>query len=136
MVRYNQAGVVGNFGATCGNARSGYLFKLKGPENTISLLIDQGIYYPKPETSKQDGTVNGVTGATNYLGQNGGVPIVTGKELFQGGSWYALRDFYQAISEQKLPDSNVLTGARAVRLANPATYNHTVEKRHPAHTIS
>ncbi|WP_157561699.1 Gfo/Idh/MocA family protein [Hymenobacter ginkgonis] len=140
MVRYTQAGMVGNFGATCGNARDGYLFKLKGTKGTISLLIDQGIYYPEQETLKQYGTVDGVTGATKITwDKNGGIPIVTGKEPLKDGSWYALSDFYRAISEKQLPDSNVVTGARAactVHLANRAIYNHTVEKWQPAYDLS
>jgi hypothetical protein len=34
----------GNFGATCSNARDGYIFKLKGIKGTISLLRSEGIY--------------------------------------------------------------------------------------------
>jgi predicted dehydrogenase len=138
MVRYAKEGMVGNFGATCGNARDGYLFKLKGTKGTISLLIDQGIYYPEKETLKQYGTVDGVTGATKITwDKNGGIPITTGP--LKDGSWYALNDFYKAVQEKKLPDSNVLTGARvacAVYLANQAIYNHTIEKWRPEFNFS
>jgi predicted dehydrogenase len=132
MVRYAQEGMVGNFGATCGNARDGYLFKLKGTKGTISLLVDQGMYYPEQETLKQYGTVDGVTGATKITwNKDGGMAITTGAEPLKDGSWYSLRDFHQAIIERKMPDSNVVTGARAactVHMANQAIYNHTIEK--------
>jgi predicted dehydrogenase len=132
MARYAQEGIVGNFGATCGNARDGYLFKLKGTKGTISLLVDEGIYYPEKDTLKQYGTVDGVTGATKITwNKDGGIPITTGLEPLKDGSWYALNDFYRAVNEKKLPDSNVFTGARAactVHLANHAIYNHTIEK--------
>lgn len=138
MLRYARAGIVGNFGATCGNARDGYLFKLKGTRGTISLLIDEGIYYPEKETLKEYGTVDGVTGATKITwDKNGGIPITTGP--LKDGSWYALNDFYRAVSEKKLPDSNVVTGARtacAVHLANQAIYNHTIESWRPEFNFS
>lgn len=139
MARYAEAGMVGNFGATCGNARDGYLFKLKGTRGTISLLINEGIYYPEKQTLKEYGTVDGVTGATRISwNKDGGIPITTG-ELLKDGSWYALRDFYHSVRAQKLPDSNVMTGARtacAVHLANQAIYNHTIEKWRPEYNAS
>ena len=140
MARYPNEGMVGNFGATCGNARDGYLFKLKGTKGTISLLVNEGIYYPEKETLKQYGTVDGVTGATKITwNKDGGIPITTGQEPLKDGSWYALNDFYRAVQEKKLPDSNVFTGARAactVHLANQAIYNHSIEKWQPAYNLS
>lgn len=140
MARYPIEGMVGNFGATCGNARDGYLFKLKGTKGTISLLVNEGIYYPEKETLKQYGTVDGVTGATRITwNKDGGIPIMTGKEPLKDGSWYALNDFYRAVQEKKLPDSNVFTGARAactVHLANQAIYNHSIEKWQAAYNLS
>lgn len=139
MARYAAAGIVGNFGATCGNARDGYLFKLKGTRGTISLLINEGIYYPEKQTLKEYGTVDGVTGATRITwNKDGGIPITTTEPL-KDGSWYALNDFYRSVREQKLPDSNVMTGARtacAVHLANQAIYNHTIEKWRPEFNAS
>jgi predicted dehydrogenase len=139
MARYKEAGMVGNFGATCGNARDGYLFKLKGTRGTISLLIDEGIYYPEKQVLKEYGTVDGVTGATRITwNKDGGIPITTPEPL-KDGSWYALQDFYRSVREKKLPDSNVMTGARAacaVHLANQAIYNHTIEKWRPEFNAS
>lgn len=140
MVRYAREGMIGNFGATCANARDGYLFKLKGTKGTISLLIDEGVYYPERETLKQYGTVDGVTGATKITwNKEGGIPITTGVEPLKDGSWYALTDFYRAVKENKTPDSNVLTGARTactVHLANQAIYNHTIEKWRPEYSFT
>ena len=137
MARYNQAGMVGNFGATCGNAYDGYLFKLKGTRGTISLLIDEGIYYPEKQTLKEYGTVDGVTGATKITwDKNGGIPIVTGP--LKDGSWYALTDFHRAVREKKLPDSNVFTGARVactVSMANKAIFDQTIEKWQPEYSV-
>ena len=32
ILRYSKDGMIGNFGATCSNAKEGYLFKIKGYE--------------------------------------------------------------------------------------------------------
>ncbi len=47
MFRYPEAGIIGNFGSTCGNAYDGYLFKIKGTKGTISLLTDKGSFILK-----------------------------------------------------------------------------------------
>lgn len=52
MCRYKQAGMVGNFGSTCGNARDGYLFNLKGTRGTVQMLMDDAVYFPEKETKK------------------------------------------------------------------------------------
>lgn len=140
IVRYAREGMIGNFGATCGNARDGYLFKLKGTKGTISLLMNEGVYYPEQEVLKQYGTVDGVTGATKIVwNKEGGIPITTGAEPLKDGSWYALNDFYRTVREKRVPDSNVLTGARAactVHMANQAIYGHTIEKWRPEYTLT
>jgi predicted dehydrogenase len=46
ILRYAKQGMIGNFGATCANAKDGYLFKLKGSKGSISLSMDKGIFYP------------------------------------------------------------------------------------------
>ena len=130
MLRYNQAGMVGNFGATCANAHEGYIFKIKGTKGMVSLLVDDGVFYPEPATKKELTTVDGVTGATKIeWNKDGGIPIL--KEKLKDGTWYALQDFYQSVRKGGQPASNVLTGATTaccVHLANKALYGHTVEK--------
>ncbi|MBC6609792.1 Gfo/Idh/MocA family oxidoreductase [Hymenobacter sp. BT507] len=137
MARYAKEGMVGNFGATCGNAYDGYLFKLKGTRGTISLLIDEGVYYPEKDTLKEYGTVDGVTGATKITwDKNGGIPIQTGP--LKDGSWYALNEFHRTVHEKKLPDSNVFTGAKVactVHMANQAIYNRTIERWQPEYNV-
>ena len=39
-VRYNDQGIVGNFGATCANQHEGYSFKIKGSKGMINLLTN------------------------------------------------------------------------------------------------
>lgn len=128
-LRYNKAGMIGNFGATCGNAHDGYLFKIKGTKGMISLLVDKGMYYPEKNTLKQLQTVDGVTGATKIeFNKDGGIPILD--EKMKDGTWYALEDFYKCIIAGKVPDSNVRTGsttAICVHLANQALYDKTIQ---------
>jgi len=130
MLRYQQAGMVGNFGATCGNAHEGYVFKIKGTKGMVSLLVNEGVFYPEPATKKELSTVDGVTGATKIeWNKDGGIPIM--KEKLKDGTWYAFQDFYQSIRKGQLPASNVFTGATTaccVHLANQALYGHATEK--------
>jgi len=130
VLRYNKAGMIGNFGATCANAHEGYNFKIKGTKGMVSLLVNEGVYYPEPETRKELTTVDGVTGATKIeWNKDGGIPIV--KEKLKDGTWYAFQDFFQCIQKNRQPASNVLTGATTaccVHLANQAVYGHSIEK--------
>jgi predicted dehydrogenase len=137
VLRYNKDGMIGNFGATCGNAREGYIFKIKGTKGTIELLINDGVFYPEAETKKQLQTVDGVTGATKIDWNNdGGIKIL--KEKSKDGSWYALQEFYKAITEKIQPVSNVKTGARTaccVYMMNQAIFNHAIEVWKPEYSV-
>lgn len=130
LLRYKEKGMIGNFGATCGNAHEGYIFKIKGTRGMISLLPDEGIFYPEPSTKKELETVDGVTGATRIeWNKDGGIPVL--KEKTKDGTWYALKEFHTCVSEGKTPVSNVITGATTavcVHLANRAIFDHGIEK--------
>jgi predicted dehydrogenase len=128
MLRYPDQNMIGNFGATCGNSRDGYLFKIKGSKATVSLLTDQGMFYPEKSWLKEKGLVDGVTGATKITWEkDGGTPILP--EPTKDGTWYALNDFYEKVGSGALPDSNIYTGAKTaicVHLANKALYNKEI----------
>ncbi|MES2278153.1 MAG: Gfo/Idh/MocA family oxidoreductase [Bacteroidota bacterium] len=128
LLRYPEQGMIGNFGATCGNSRDGYLFKIKGTKGTVSLLTDQGMFYPEKDLLKGNDVVDGVTGATRIVwNKEGGSPILP--EPTKDGTWYALNDFYDKIGSGKLPDSNIYTGAKTaicVSLANQALYGKQI----------
>ncbi|OQP51248.1 hyaluronate lyase [Niastella yeongjuensis] len=138
MLRYSKDNMIGNFGATCGNAHDGYIFKIKGTKGAVHLLMHEGVYYPEPTTKKELQTVDGVTGATKIeWNKDGGIPII--KEDLKDGTYYALVEFHESIINKKLPSSNIVTGATTaicVALANSAIYNHTIEKWKPAYNIS
>lgn len=135
--RYKKAGMIGNFGATCGNARDGFLFKIKGTKGMVSLLTDTGLYYPERETRKELETVDGVSGATKLVfNTDGGTPIL--KEPTKDGTWYALQEFYKSIQSNTIPSSNVHRGASAaicVAMANNAIYNERIEYWKPSYDI-
>ncbi|RYG19774.1 MAG: Gfo/Idh/MocA family oxidoreductase, partial [Chitinophagaceae bacterium] len=123
-LRYKEAGMIGNFGATCGNAHDGYLFKIKGTKGSVSLYPDTGIFYPESETKKELGIVDGVTSATKIvINKDGGIPILD--KPTRDGTVYALDEFYAAITENKMPVSNIKTGTQAaicVAMCNEAIY--------------
>ena len=128
MMRYPESGLIGNFGATCNNAHDSYFFKIKGTRGTVSLLTDQGKFFPEKNAINDKETVDGVTGATRITwSKDGGVPILP--EPTKDGTFYALKDFYKKIQSLELPDSNVFTGARtaiSVHLANQALYGKKI----------
>jgi predicted dehydrogenase len=130
MLRYNDKGIIGNFGSTLSNEREGFIFKIKGTKGAVELLIDDGIFYPEKETKKQLETVDGVAGATKIeWKKDGGISIM--KEPMKDGTWYALADFYECITQKKRAMLDVIQGAKAaitVHLANEAMYNHSVQK--------
>lgn len=128
LLRYDKAGMIGNFGATCGNAHDGYIFKIKGTKGSVHLLISDGVFYPEADTKKELETVDGVTGATKIeWNKDGGIPLL--KEKIKDGTWYALQEFYKSVTAKQLPVSNVFTGATTalcVHQANNAIFNRTV----------
>ena len=124
MLRYPEQGIIGNFGATCANAHDGYLFKIKGTKGMVSLLTDEGMFYPEKQLIKEKGLVDGVTGASKITwDKEGGTSILP--EKTKDGTWYSLNEFYNKIQTGELPDSNIYTGAKTaicVHLANQALY--------------
>jgi predicted dehydrogenase len=130
MVRYDKEGMIGNFGATCGNAFDGCSFKIKGTKGTVQLLMEQGIYFPEKEQKKKLETTDGVSGATKIVwNKDGGIPIINAP--MKEGTRYAFNEFYECVTKNKIPVSNVITSATtatSVHLANKAMYNHTIEK--------
>lgn len=138
MLRYKKDGMIGNFGATCGNAHDGYLFKIKGTKGAVHLLVDDAVFYPEKETKKQLETVDGVAGATRITwNKDGGIPIT--QEPMKDGTWYALKEFYSCIVNRQRPVSDVITGATtaiAVHLSNNSLYTGTIQQWKPSYNLS
>lgn len=138
VLRYNKENMIGNFGSTCGNAREGYIFKIKGTKGTVALLVNEGIFYPEAAAKKELETVDGVSSATKIeWNKDGGIPII--KEPMKDGTWYAVKDFHKCIVEKQQPVSNVITGATTavcVHLANEAAYTHGTRQWKSAYNFS
>ena len=129
-IRYANEGMIGSFGATCSNKHEGYHFKIKGTKGMVSLLMDEGIFYPEEETRAELEQVDGVSGATKlvWADDKSGVKILDKKT--RDGSIYALEDFYRCLQENSLPHSNVFNGGRTaitVALANKSIQNQSIE---------
>lgn len=138
LLRYNKAGMVGNFGATCANSREGYIFKIKGSKGTVELLVNEGLFYPEPAMRKELAVVDGVTSASKIeWNKDGGIPIL--KEKTKDGTVFALEDFHRSITHKIQPASNVLTGATTaltVHMSNAAIYNNRLEEWKPEFDLS
>ncbi|RZS97487.1 Gfo/Idh/MocA family protein [Cecembia calidifontis] len=124
-LRYEKEGMVGNFGATCANQHDGYSFKIKGSRGMVSLLTNEGIFYPEPDTRSELEEVDGVSGATRLVWSNDKKGVKILDQPTRDGSYYALEDFYRCLVEKDLPHSNTINGGKtaiAVALANESIY--------------
>jgi predicted dehydrogenase len=111
--------------------------KIKGTKGMVSLLINDGIYYPDKEVKKEWETVDGVTVATKIeWNTDGGIVIEADKS--KDGTWHALKDFYDCIQQKREPTSDVITGdttAFCVHLANQAMYNKNIQNWQPEYNL-
>ncbi len=135
-VRYDGLGMVGNFGATCANQHDGYSFRIKGSKGTVSLLTNDGIFYPEPETKKELQEVDGVSGATKiqWMDNREGIKLVS--EPTKDGTIYALAAFHESLSKGTKPESDVTTGAKtaiSVALANQSLYEGGIKTWKPSY---
>ncbi len=120
-VRYGNKDMIGNFGATCSNQHEGYSFKIKGSKGMVSLLMDDGIFYPEPDQIAELQEVDGISGATklNWSDNKKGIKLVN--EPLKDGSFYAMEDFHRCLQEKSIPHSNLINGGKtaiAIALAN------------------
>lgn len=125
-LRYEKEGMVGNFGATCANQHDGYSFKIKGSRGMVSLLTNEGVFYPEPDTKSELEEVDGVSGATRLVWSSDKKGIKILDQATKDGSYYAMDDFYRCLVEKELPHSNTVNGGKtaiAVALANESIYS-------------
>jgi predicted dehydrogenase len=129
-VRYNDQGMVGNFGATCANQHEGYSFKIKGSKGMINLLTNEGMFYPEPEARRELEIVDGVSGATPLIWASDKKGIKLTPEPTLDGTIYALEAFYESLTQAKTPESNIVTGGKtaiSVALANESLYSGEIK---------
>jgi len=137
-VRYEKEGMIGNFGATCGNQHEGYSFKIKGSKGMVNLLTNKGMFYPEPETRAELEQIDGVSGATKleWAEDKKGINLVDGP--LKDGSFYALEDFHRCLQKRELPYSNITNGGRtaiAVALANKSLYEGSKQLWKPEYNL-
>lgn len=130
-IRYGNSDMIGNFGATCANQHEGYSFKIKGSKGMVSLLTNEGVFYPEPSNKSVLEQVDGVSGATklSWASDKKGVKILDNPT--RDGSFYALEDFYKCLNTKELPSCNVMNAGKtavSVALANKSLYEGTREK--------
>ncbi|MFD2036094.1 Gfo/Idh/MocA family protein [Belliella marina] len=131
VVRYEEEGIIGNYGATCSNQYEGYIFKIKGSKGTISLLTNDGYFYPEPDHLKELQQIDGVSGATKIEWSNNKEGIKLLNEPLKDGTYYALEDFYKSIEKSTEPYSNVFNGGNtsiAVAMANESLKTGVLQK--------
>lgn len=137
-VRYEDQGMVGNFGATCANQHEGYSFKIKGSKGMINLLTNEGMFYLEPQTREELEEVDGVSGATPLIWANDKKGIQLTKEPTKDGTVYALEAFYESLTQATKPESNVTTGGKtaiSVALANESLYTGEIKSWKPEYNI-
>lgn len=124
-LRYEKEGMIGNFGATCSNEHEGYAFRIKGSKGMVSLLMNEGVFYPEPETRAKLEEVDGVSGATQLVWSSDKKGVKILDEPTRDGSFYALEDFYKCLVNKELPHANISNAGRTaivVALANQSLY--------------
>nr|WP_246535287.1 Gfo/Idh/MocA family oxidoreductase [Litoribacter alkaliphilus] len=128
--RYEDVGMVGSFGATCSNKQEGYIFKIKGSKGMLSLLMDDGIFYPEEEVREELAEVDGVSGATKLTWTDNKQGIKLTDRPLKEGTYYAVEDFYRCLQEKRMPYSNAFNGGQtaiAVALANESLHTGSVQ---------
>lgn len=119
-------GVRAKFTCLTSNAMNDYQIKVLGDKGAIVLDYTKAWFYPEEKYKKEIKNVDGVSGATKILDNNGGIPIEVSHE---DPSKQALIDFKDNILNNKKPASNVITGAKAaisVQMGLDAMYNNKI----------
>lgn len=117
--------------ALTANAYEGYLFRFKGSKGTIVLDMENAWAYLEEPNAKELGTMDGVSGATLTALAKEGIKIEHDSDHPEwSNTRFALQDFIESIYEDRLPSSNVFTGATTaitVRMIINALHNNTIE---------
>ena len=125
--------------ALTANAFEGYLFRFKGSKGTIVLDMENAWAYLEEPNVKELGTMDGVSGATLTALSKDGIKIDPESDHPEwSNTRFALHDFIRCIYEDRLPSSNVFTGATTaitVRMIINALRNNTIEVWKPEYDV-
>jgi len=119
-------GVKAKFTCLTSNAKDDFKIKVIGDKGTIILDYVKAWFYPEGKYNKEIGNVDGVSGATVNWAEGRGIPIEVAHE---DPSKQALIDFQENVVNNKIPISNVETGAKAaiaVQMALDAMINEEI----------
>ncbi|MCF7561563.1 Gfo/Idh/MocA family oxidoreductase [Sabulilitoribacter multivorans] len=119
-------GVKAKFTCLTSNAKDGYQIKVLGDKGTIMIDTKNAWFYPEGQRNKIIADVDGVSGATSGWDAEKGYPIDV-EHL--DPSKQALLDFKESILNNKNPESNIVTGAKAaicVQMGLDAMYNNKI----------
>lgn len=123
------SGIKAKFTCLTSNAKDGYQIKVMGDKGTIIIDTKNAWFYPEVKKEyKVMNDVDGVSGATAQWHKEKGVKIDV--EHLEP-SKQALLDFKTSILENKMPESDVITGAKAavcVQMGLDAMYNNEIVK--------
>ncbi|MDT0642757.1 Gfo/Idh/MocA family oxidoreductase [Zunongwangia sp. F363] len=121
-------GVEAKFTCLTTNSKDDYQIKVQGDRGTIILDYTKAWFYPEGDYKKVIGNVDGVSGATIKWDEGKGIPIEVGHE---DPSKQALLDFKNNIINNKKPESDIITGAKAaicVQMGLDAMCNNRIVK--------
>lgn len=120
------SGVKANFTCLTSNSMDGYRTKIMGDKGSIVLGFSNAWFHPEVKNKSELGNVDGVAGATLKWEVEKGIPI----ELEHADpSAQALLDFKESILNNSMPESNVISGAKAaicVQMGLDAMYNEEI----------
>lgn len=128
-------GVKAKFTCLTNNANEGYQIKVIGDKGTILIDYDEVWFYPEGKKKIMDTDVDGVSGATAKANYNNGEEI---KITHADPTKQALIDFKINILDNKEPESNIYTGARAaiaIQMGLDALYNNEIVSWNPGFDI-
>ncbi|MDW5288142.1 Gfo/Idh/MocA family oxidoreductase [Formosa sp. PL04] len=128
-------GVKASFICLTTNANEGYQIKVLGDKGTLLIDYDTAWFYPEGSKKIVNTDVDGVSGATAKFKYQNGEEI---KVSHLDPSKQALVDFKTSILNNKQPESNVYTGARAavcIQMGLDAMYNNEIVNWNPGFDI-
>ena len=120
------SGVKAKFTSLTCNAKDGYQIKVIGDKGTIIIDTKKAWFYPEGQKNKIIGDVDGVSGATSGWDAEKGYAL---NVEHLDPSKQALLDFKESILNNKNPESNIVTGAKAaicVQMGLDAMYNNKI----------
>lgn len=122
------SGIDASFTCTTTNGFEDYQIKVLGTAGTMILNYTSGVIYQESKGMKEQGIVDGVSGATRMAWQSGeGVPIDAPSV---DPTLDALKQFYQAITSGQTVASNIYTGAetaKCVQISLDALYEGKIK---------